>query len=127
MSQEVAVLVNRAPLQRHRRPQGGERLFPSLSGIPCKSRFDQASINRSSKKIARWALAMPHSRGGIFQSFVAWFNTRYRSFSTLSSVGKWPRVRTARRSLEPVRKHLEADEGGMMEGVSGLEAQDVDG
>jgi hypothetical protein len=42
---------------------------------------------------------MPHSRDGIFHSLFARFNTRYRSFIALSSVGKCPRVRTARRSL----------------------------
>src|SRR3954447_18970894 len=70
-----------------------------VSGISCMSLVDQARVNRSSKRMANWAFAMPHSRGGIFQSFAARFNTRYSSFSTLSSVGKWPRARTARRSL----------------------------
>ncbi len=60
---------------------------------------DQVSENRSSNRMASWAFAMPHSRGGIFQSLVTWFKTRNSSFSALSSVGKWPRVRTARRSF----------------------------
>jgi hypothetical protein len=42
---------------------------------------------------------MHHSRGGIFHSFAAKFNTRNRSFRALSSVGKWPLVLAARRSL----------------------------
>ena len=49
--------------------------------------------------IANCAFAMAHSRGGILHSFCARFNTRKRSFSALSSVGKWPRARTARRNL----------------------------
>ncbi|MDW7557782.1 transposase, partial [Azospirillum brasilense] len=31
---------------------------------------DQVSENRSSNRMASWAFAMPHSRGGIFQSLV---------------------------------------------------------
>ncbi len=42
---------------------------------------------------------MVHSRGGIFHSFSARFNTRKSSFSAASSVGKWPLARTARRSF----------------------------
>jgi hypothetical protein len=42
---------------------------------------------------------MHHSGGGIFHSFAARFNTRKGSFRALSSVGKWPLVLTARRSL----------------------------
>jgi hypothetical protein len=45
-------------------------------------------------------LASNHSRGGRFHSSAAWFNTKYSSFIAASSFGKWPRVRTARRSFE---------------------------
>jgi hypothetical protein len=62
-------------------------------------RVGHAKVKRSSNRIASWALAMPHSRGGIFHSFAARFNTRNRSFRALSSVGKCPLVLTARRSL----------------------------
>jgi hypothetical protein len=47
---------------------------------------DQVAMKRSSKRMANCALA-------------ARFKTRNSSFSTASSVGKWPRARTARRSL----------------------------
>ena len=70
-----------------------------LSGFPCKGRFRYANLNLPSNMIANCAFAMAHSRGGILHSFCARFNTRKRSFSALSSVGKWPRARTARRNL----------------------------
>ena len=70
-----------------------------LSGFPCKGRFRYANLNLPSNMIANCAFAMAHSRGGIFHSFCARFNTRKRSFSALSSVGKWPRARTVRRNL----------------------------
>ena len=54
---------------------------------------------RSSNRIANCALAMAHSRSGILHSRSARFKTRNKSFSAASSVGKWPRVLTARRSL----------------------------
>lgn len=76
-----------------------ERLTEGLSEIPCKGRFRHAILKRPSKRMANWALAMVHSLAGIFHSFAARFNTRNRSFMALSSVGKCPRVRTARRSL----------------------------
>src|SRR3712207_6596001 len=59
----------------------------------------QAAWKRSSNRIANWALAMAHSLGGILHHFSARFKTRKRSFKALSSLGKWPRVRSARRSL----------------------------
>ena len=70
-----------------------------LSAIPCKGRFHQASLNRSSNRMASWAFAITHSLGGIFHSLAARFNTRNNSLSALSSVGKCPLVLTARRSL----------------------------
>src|SRR5512134_2534984 len=73
--------------------------FARLSEIPCKGGCHQAKLKRPSNRMASWALAMLHSRGGIFHSFAARFNTRKRSFRALSSVGKWPLVLTARRSL----------------------------
>ena len=62
---------------------------------------DQATarVKRSPNRTANWALAMAHSRDGIFQAFSARFKTRNSSLVAASSVGKWPRVRTARRSL----------------------------
>src|SRR4051794_16455693 len=59
----------------------------------------QAARKRSSNRIANCALAIAHSRGGILHSFSARFKTRKRSLRALSSLGKWPRVLTARRSL----------------------------
>lgn len=58
-----------------------------------------ALMNRSPKMMANWALAMDHSRGPMLHSFSERFKTRKRSFIAASSLGKWPRARTARRSL----------------------------
>ena len=60
---------------------------------------DQVMAKRSWKRMANCALAALHSFCGIFQSLDARFNTRKSSFSAASSCGKWPRARTARRSL----------------------------
>ena len=73
--------------------------WPRLSGFPCNGRFRYANLNLPSNMIANCAFAMAHSRGGILHSFWARFNTRKRSFSALSSVGKWPRARIALRNL----------------------------
>src|SRR3954453_19475670 len=85
--------VGKAGPGRRRRLNGGPPEFP-CEGLPA-----QASLNRSSNRIASSALAIAHSREGILHSLAARCNTRYRSFRTLSSVGKCPRVRTARRSF----------------------------
>ena len=69
------------------------------SEFPCKGGFHHPSLKRPSKRMANWAFAMPHSRGGIFHSFCVCLKTRNNSLNALSSVGKWPRARTARRSL----------------------------
>src|SRR5215211_7046909 len=63
-------------------------------------RVDQVMAKRSSKRMANCALAAVHSRAGILHCLAARFKTRNSSFSTASSVGKWPRARTARRSFE---------------------------
>lgn len=69
----------------------------------CGGRFSfhacMAFAKRSPKMTANCALAIAHSRGGIFHSFSARFKTRKSSFIAASSVGKWPLARTARRSL----------------------------
>jgi len=57
-----------------------------------------ALVKRSPNLTANWALAITHSRGGIFYSFSDRFKTRKSSFMAASSVGKWPLARTARRS-----------------------------
>jgi hypothetical protein len=57
-------------------------------------------MNLSPKTTANWVLALSHSRGDRFHSSAAWFNTKYSSFMAASSLGKWLRVRTARRSFE---------------------------
>ena len=59
-----------------------------------------ALVKRSPKRTANCALAMIHSRGPIFHSFSDRFKTRKSSFIAASSLGKCPRARTARRSLE---------------------------
>ena len=85
--------VDKAGPGRRRRLNGGPPEFP-CEGLPA-----QASLNRSWDRIANSALAIAHSREGILHSLAARCNTRYRSFRTLSSVGKCPRARTARRSF----------------------------
>ena len=57
-------------------------------------------MKRSPKRTANCALAIAHSRGGIFHSFSDRFKTRNSSFSAASSLGKCPLARTARRSFE---------------------------
>ncbi len=50
---------------------------------------------------ANWALAMHHSRGGIFHSFLLGSMQDQEQELDGSVVGgKWPLARTARRSLE---------------------------
>lgn len=58
-----------------------------------------ALVKRSPKMTANWAFAMVYSRGPILHSFSERFKTRSSSFVAASSFGKWPRARTARRSL----------------------------
>ena len=65
-----------------------------------RGRFRHWLTNLSPKTTANWVLASNHSRGGRFHSSAAWLRTRYSSFIAASSLGKWPRVRTARRSFE---------------------------
>ena len=59
-----------------------------------------ARVKCSPKRTANCALAIAHSRGGIFHCFSERFKTRKRSFSAASSVRKCPLALTARRSLE---------------------------
>ena len=70
----------------------------------------QAIWKRSSNRIANCALAMAHSRGGILHSLSARFKTRNRSLRALSSLGKCPRVLTARRRTLGRRSHGRPDE-----------------
>ena len=49
-----------------------------------------ARVKRTPKRTATWALAIAHSRSGIVHAFWERFKTRKRSFSAVSSVGKWP-------------------------------------
>ena len=65
-----------------------------------RGRFRHWLTNLSPKTRANWVLASNHSRGGRLHSSAAWFNTKNSSFMAASSLGKWPRVRTARRSFE---------------------------
>src|SRR3954451_13633120 len=58
-----------------------------------------ARVKRSPKRMANCALAMHHSRASMVHSFSERFKTRNSSFRAASSVGKWPRARTARRSF----------------------------
>src|SRR4030095_9392871 len=60
---------------------------------------DQFAKNLSSKRIANWVFAAPHSLGATFHAAAAFRKTRNKSFVAASSLGKWPRVLTARRSL----------------------------
>ena len=72
----------------------------SVCGRRVEHHAAMALVKRSPKMTANCALAMDHSRGGIFHSFSERFKTRNKSFIAASSVGKWPLARTARRSLE---------------------------
>src|SRR3954463_13428495 len=89
---------------------GGNRLFRVVLDYGLKAasgtiwnfvwdRGDQAVVKRSSKRMANCALAVVHSLAGIFPSFMVRFKTRKSSLRAASSVGKWPRALTARRSL----------------------------
>jgi len=78
---------------------------PGLSGIPCVGglidhQAAMARMNLSPKSTANCALATAHSLGGIFHSFSERFKIRKISLAAASSLGKWPRVLTARRILE---------------------------
>src|ERR1700729_2443073 len=65
-----------------------------------RGRFSHHALtNLSSNMMANWVLASHHSRGGIFHVCATWRKTRYSNLIAASSVGKWPLVRTARRSL----------------------------
>ena len=65
-----------------------------------RGRFSHHALtNLSSNMMANWVLASHHSRGGIFHVCATWRKTRYSSLIAASSVGKWPRVLTARRSF----------------------------
>ena len=65
-----------------------------------RDRFSHHALtNLSSNMMANCVLASHHSRGGIFHVCATWRKTRYSNLIAASSVGKWPLVRTARRSL----------------------------
>ena len=72
----------------------------ALSGTLCGRRCSYTTAKRSPNMMANCAFASNHSRGGRFQSSLARFRTRYSSLVGASSLGKCPRVRTARRSFE---------------------------
>ena len=59
-----------------------------LSEFPCKGRLHQTGLKRPSKRMANCALAIAHSRGGIFHSFCVCLKTRNSSLRAISSVGK---------------------------------------
>ncbi len=83
-----------------KRVRAKETPAPGVSEILCGGRVDHHAVtNLSSNMMANWVLASHHSRGGIFHSPATWRKTRYSSFIAASSVGKCPRVRTARRSF----------------------------
>ena len=65
-----------------------------------RGRFHYWPMNRSPNMTANWVRASVHSRGARFQTSAAWLRTRYSSFNAASSLGKWPRVLTARLSFE---------------------------
>jgi hypothetical protein len=81
-----------------RRPGGTVRNF--VCGVAVEHQAAMARMNRSPKITANCALAIVHSRGGIVHSFSDRFKIRNRSLAAASSLGKCPRARTARRSLE---------------------------
>jgi hypothetical protein len=59
-----------------------------------------AEVKRSANRTANCDLAMAHSRSGMIHSSSERLKTGKRSFVAASSLGKWPRTLTARRSLE---------------------------
>jgi transposase len=85
---------------RARPPRKAKEGSEGLSGILCARPVGHWPTKRSPKTTANCVLASSHSRGGRFQSWAARLRTRYSSFIAASSFGKWPLVRTARRSLE---------------------------
>ena len=64
----------------------------SVCGRAIEHYAAMALMKRSPKMTANWALAMDHSRGGIFHSFSDRFKIRWSSLVAASSLGKWPRV-----------------------------------
>jgi len=120
---DIAWFCGASKIARHPRVYGrGQFVFDqkhylalparSIKRLPCRTGHCRSrssicggslkggwEINRGKREFVHCAFAMAHSRGGIFHSFCAKFNTRKRSFSALSSVGKWPRARTALRNL----------------------------
>src|SRR5215204_775934 len=87
----------------------------AVSEISCLGRAvdpvqAMARVKRSPKRMANCALAMHHSRAGMVHSFSDRFKTRNSSFSAASSVGKWPRARTARRSFVSVARQNGSEE-----------------
>ena len=57
-----------------------------------------ALMKRSPKMTAKWALAMDHSRSGIFRSFSDRFKIRSSNLVAASSLGKCPLAKTVRLS-----------------------------
>ena len=71
-----------------------------LSEILCLRRVNHHEFTkRSLNMMANCVFASDHSRGGRFHSAAARLRHRYSNFVAASSVGKWPLVQTARRSL----------------------------
>ena len=70
----------------------------SVCGRAVKHYAAMALMKRSPNRTANWALAMDHSRGGIFHVFSDRFKIRYSSLVAASSLGKCPLALTARRS-----------------------------
>jgi len=71
-----------------------------VCGVAVEHQAAMARMKRSPKITANCALAIVHSRGGIVHSFSDRFKIRKSNLAAASSLGKWPRARTARRSLE---------------------------
>jgi hypothetical protein len=77
------------------------RAHRGLSEILCLRRVDHHEFTkRSLNMMANCVFASDHSRRGRFHSAAARLRHRYSNFVAASSVGKWPLVRTARRSFE---------------------------
>src|SRR4051794_2140763 len=78
--------VGKAGPGRRRRLNGGPPEFP------CEGLLAQASLNRSSNRIASSASAIAHSREGILHSLAARCNTRYTSPASDAPSVTFPRV-----------------------------------
>lgn len=71
-----------------------------LSGILCARPVSSLADELFAEDDGELGFGLEPLARRSFPILGAWFRTRYNSFIAASSLGKWPRVRTARRSFE---------------------------